>query len=103
MSTLPTLAEAVDRRADNFLPQLRWPGGLDYSYGIFLYGFPAQQAVMAVWPSLSPLALCVASTALVLPFALGSWHLIERPLLRWGTSRRTERAVADRASGVEGS
>lgn len=84
------------------LPRLRWPGNRDYSYGIFLYGFPVQQAVMATWPSLSPTALCVVSTVLVLPLALASWHLVERPALRWGTSRRPVRQAAIRAAGTEG-
>ncbi len=65
------------------VPALPWPGGRDYSYGIFLYGFPVQQALMASWPELPPWALCATSTLLVLPFALASWHLLEQPALRW--------------------
>ena len=58
---------------------LRFPG--DYSYGLFLYGFPVQQALAALYPSLTPDAL----TALALPVALlcafVSWHAIERRAL----------------------
>ena len=98
---IPLVAVQFTLWAGYRLPRLRWPGSRDYSYGIFLYGFPVQQAVMATWPSLSPLALCAASTALVLPCALVSWHLIERPALRWGTSRRPVEPAAHRVAGVE--
>jgi len=58
---------------------LRLPG--DYSYGLFLYGFPVQQALAALYPSLAPDAL----TALALPVALlcafASWHAVERRAL----------------------
>ncbi len=83
------------------MPALPWPGERDYSYGIFLYGFPVQQALMASWPTLSPLALCAASTLLVLPFALASWHLVEQPALRWkrGASARA-RAVAEQPEAI---
>lgn len=76
------------------IPALRWRGDRDYSYGIFLYGFPAQQAAMAIWPTLSPMGLCVVSTLLVLPCAVASWHWVERPALRW--KRRASTTAAER-------
>jgi len=65
------------------LPTLRWPGDRDYSYGLFLYGFPLQQALVALFPGIAPLQLLPAATALALAAAMLSWHLVERPALRW--------------------
>lgn len=63
------------------LPALRWPGGHDYSYGLFLYGFPVQQSLVALFPSLTPLQLLPASACCALLLAMLSWHLVERPAL----------------------
>lgn len=68
------------------LPSMPWPGGRDYSYGLFLYGFPVQQSLLALTPSLTPLQLLPVSTACALVFAAISWHLIERPALRYKPS-----------------
>ena len=55
----------------------------DYSYGLYLYGFPVQQAVYSASPALhtwyANLLLSVPVTALV---AAGSWWLVEYPVLR---------------------
>ena len=54
----------------------------DYSYGLYIYGFPIQQAVAHFLPNHRewyvnwPLALPVTIT-----FAVASWHLIEKPVL----------------------
>ncbi|MCJ1962865.1 acyltransferase family protein [Novosphingobium mangrovi (ex Hu et al. 2023)] len=55
----------------------------DYSYGIFLYGFPIQQAVSATLPDLRFwwVNLFVA-TPIICLIAYGSWHLIEKKALR---------------------
>src|SRR6202034_1418730 len=54
----------------------------DYSYGIYLYGFPIQQAVAAAGGAYKnwTLNLAVALPA-VLAVAWMSWWLIERPSL----------------------
>lgn len=65
------------------LPPMRWPRHVDYSYGIFLYGFPLQQWLLSMAPDLSPLALLAPSLALACALAALSWHLVERPALRW--------------------
>lgn len=78
---------------------LRFPG--DYSYGLFLYGFPVQQALAALYPSLSPDQL----TALALPvaslFAIASWHGIERLALSL-KPRRAPPPVPDSAQMLQG-
>ncbi|MEO8802687.1 MAG: acyltransferase [Rudaea sp.] len=55
----------------------------DYSYGIYLWGFPIQQAVSAslgrpvhAWVNLT------LSLPIVIALAVLSWHLIEKPALR---------------------
>ena len=55
----------------------------DYSYGIYLYGFPITQALLAVMPSLHGHGnvLALLATVVTLTFAALSWHLIEAPML----------------------
>ena len=55
----------------------------DYSYGIYLYGFPIQQALVA-WSGRfrNPWWLALASVILVSLFATLSWHGLEKPVLR---------------------
>lgn len=57
---------------------------LDVSYGIYLYGFPIQQALIAKLDVLhgDGLLLFLVSTPLVIGFALLSWLFIEKPFLR---------------------
>jgi peptidoglycan/LPS O-acetylase OafA/YrhL len=58
-------------------PVLPWPRRIDYSYGLFLYGFPVQQALLALWPALGPWQLTALATPVALAFAALSWHLVE--------------------------
>ena len=54
----------------------------DYSYGVYLYGYPIQQSVKAIFPGMASVGLhFVASAVLVTLFAAFSWHVIERPIL----------------------
>ena len=63
----------------------------DLSYGIYIYGWPVEQAVIwlfggrAAWWQVFVIALPIASA-----LAFLSWHLVERPMLRLKPrSRRT--------------
>lgn len=56
--------------------------GRDYSYGIYLYGFPITQAFIAVFPSISRPALAVFGLSATIAVAMTSWHFIEKPCLR---------------------
>jgi peptidoglycan/LPS O-acetylase OafA/YrhL len=66
----------------------------DYSYGLYLYGYPLQQAIVQVFPSLRAwywnfgLAISIAGFV-----AFCSWHLIEKPVL----SRKNVLQIADDA------
>lgn len=54
----------------------------DVSYGVYLYAFPIQQSVHALWPGLGFTASLLIVIALTLAFGFASWHLIEAPALR---------------------
>jgi peptidoglycan/LPS O-acetylase OafA/YrhL len=53
----------------------------DLSYGIYLYGWPIQQSLHALWPEPSGTALLVPALVATLPVAALSWFGIERPAL----------------------
>ena len=53
----------------------------DYSYGLYIYAFPVQGLVQHFDKGLLPRENVLWSTALTLPIAIASWHLIERPAL----------------------
>jgi peptidoglycan/LPS O-acetylase OafA/YrhL len=53
----------------------------DLSYGIYIWGFPIQQAIW-YWLHPSPLEMFFLSTLLVYVVAYASWHLIEKRALR---------------------
>ncbi|MEE7492341.1 acyltransferase [Methylobacterium oryzae] len=53
----------------------------DLSYGVYLYGWPIQQSLHALWPTASGPALLVPTLALTLPVAALSWYGVERPAL----------------------
>ena len=68
-----------------YWPRLDYAGRAgDLSYGIYIYGWPCEQLVMwltngrAEWWE-----VWLGATALVLPLAWLSWHLVEKWALRW--------------------
>jgi len=64
------------------LPPIRALLTSDYSYGVYVYAFPVQQAVVALVPGVSAWTVTALTTPVVLLLAALSWHLIERPALR---------------------
>lgn len=59
----------------------------DYSYGIYLYGYPIQQSIKALFPSISSVWFHFFVSMLVIaPFSALSWHLLEKRIL--GLRRR---------------
>jgi peptidoglycan/LPS O-acetylase OafA/YrhL len=54
----------------------------DFSYGMYLFAFPVQQAIVHYAGPALPLPLDIAMCfAVTLLFAIASWHLVERPAL----------------------
>ena len=55
----------------------------DYSYGIYLYGFPLQQLVFEFAPAIKNPVLCfLIEMPVIVLFAMFSWHVIESPILK---------------------
>lgn len=60
----------------------------DFSYGLYIYGFPVQQLV--IWSFANQLSFPVAFALSVLgalALAVMSWHGVEKPALRWKPRR----------------
>jgi len=74
----------------------------DLSYGIYIYGWPAEQGVVwllggrAMWWQVFLLALPAAAA-----LAFRSWHLVERPALRLKPRARHSPVALRREAGVE--
>ena len=54
---------------------------LDYSYGIYIYAFPVQQALVATWPDIDISTYIAVTTIITVGLAAMSWYLIEKPCL----------------------
>ncbi|WP_429168868.1 acyltransferase family protein [Bradyrhizobium sp. i1.14.1] len=64
------------------LPRLPLFSRGDYSYGIYLYGFPMQQVVKVWLPNASLVVQFAVALVLITMFAALSWHWIEKPILK---------------------
>lgn len=53
----------------------------DYSYGIYIFGYPTQQAVEQLAPDLSLISFSIISFSITLFMAAVSWHFIEKKAL----------------------
>lgn len=66
----------------SYVPKLPWIGNLgDYSYGVYIYGWPVQQIVRTYFPGASPLQNFALTMPVVLILAALSWHLVEKRAL----------------------
>jgi peptidoglycan/LPS O-acetylase OafA/YrhL len=74
------------------LRRLTAPG--DVSYGVYVYAFPVQQSVAALWDDATPLGMFAIAFPITYALALASWRLIERPALRRKRRREPHRAPA---------
>lgn len=54
----------------------------DYSYGIYIYAFPVQQAISFYWHDIPSLAMFFIALPIVFAFSYFSWMYIEKPSLR---------------------
>jgi len=67
------------------LPKLPFFKG-DYSYGVYIYGWPAQQFLISLWPIWNPFIHFLAAFVMALGFAIVSWRRIEEPAIAFGKS-----------------
>ena len=69
-----------------FYPSIRlhgWGKQGDFSYGLYLYGWPVQQSLIFLCRSwITEWLLFVLSLPVTLLFAIGSWYFIEKRFLR---------------------
>ena len=65
------------------LPEMQWIKKHDYSYGLYLYGCPILQAIMATAPLLKGHAALVSGVGFCMSIGLAalSWIFIEKPTL----------------------
>ncbi|WP_343883858.1 acyltransferase [Rhodanobacter caeni] len=61
----------------------------DPSYGVYLYGFPVQQALFHLGgPAMGPLDNAIIATIITLLLGYASWHLLEKRALAFKPSRK---------------
>jgi peptidoglycan/LPS O-acetylase OafA/YrhL len=73
------------------LPAARWG---DLSYGLYIYGWPAEDLI--VWLAHGQAAwwqVFFGALAVALPLSYLSWHLVEKQALAWGKRRRAHEAM----------
>lgn len=75
-----------------------WVDRNDMSYGTYLYGWPIQQSLISIWPSLPVLALIAVAAPLAMLAGLLSWSLVEKPALRLKRSRSMDGDASRQAS-----
>ena len=56
----------------------------DYSYGVYIYGFPVQQLAVTLWPKPGAYQLFAFAMLGIIPCAAASWHFVELPAQRTG-------------------
>jgi len=53
----------------------------DYSYGMYIFAFPVQQALAASFTGITPCQMIAVAWPTTLVLAVLSWHLVENPIL----------------------
>lgn len=67
----------------SFLKQFSWMDKWgDYSYGVYLYGWPAQQLTAWVFPNFSGAHNFLTASTVAFVCSVASWHLVEERALR---------------------
>lgn len=70
--------------AVSFYTQFKWLDKYgDYSYGVYLYGWPAQQIIAHKFPTLAGPENCMYACILAFFCGFLSWHLIEKRALKF--------------------
>jgi peptidoglycan/LPS O-acetylase OafA/YrhL len=59
----------------------------DLSYGVYVFGMPVQQGIIASFHGqVSGEVVAAITTPIVLVLAFASWRLVEKPVLGWRTA-----------------
>lgn len=83
LASWPLLPVIVLGLALDFSPWLaKFTARGDYSFGLYIYAFPVQQALSELFPAMGLPALVGCSIAATMTLAVASWHLVEQPMLR---------------------
>lgn len=53
----------------------------DYSYGVYIYAFPVQQSLVALFPEISVMQMVIFSSLITMTLAVMSWHFLEKYFL----------------------
>lgn len=74
----------------------------DVSYGVYLYGWPAQKLLIWYIPTISPWVLFVIASGIAIFLGYVSWQLVEKPMLKLKQINRNivESASAPRNLGT---
>ncbi|NND50521.1 MAG: acyltransferase, partial [Rhizobiales bacterium] len=64
-----------------WLKPTTWLG--QFSYGVYIYGFPIQQLLIHLFPDSTPLENGIYTFLIAFPLAIVSWYAIEKPALAW--------------------
>jgi len=68
----------------SFLKQFSWMDKWgDYSYGVYLYGWPAQQLAAWAFPDFSGTQNWLTASTIALVCGVASWHFVEKRALRF--------------------
>lgn len=67
--------------AGNMVPWTAFTNRQDYSFGVYIYATPVQQALLWYDRSWDPIVLSALALAIVLPLAAFSWNLVELPAM----------------------
>lgn len=83
----------------NFGFLTRWARKNDISYGTYVYGWPLQQVLISLSPTLSVAGMMFWSTLIVPVAGWLSWRLIEFPALKFKSAPPKATASSSRADG----
>jgi peptidoglycan/LPS O-acetylase OafA/YrhL len=72
----------------------RWGEYGDFSYGLYLWGYPIQQIMVSILGTVSPLVLCLYALPTAILAGIISWHVIEKRFLHRKPVRTTPPLVA---------
>jgi peptidoglycan/LPS O-acetylase OafA/YrhL len=78
--------------------EMKFIKGRDYSYGIYLYGFPITQALIASMPGIGRSSLVVLGLTATVMVSMFSWHFVEKPFLGLKKAKAVQQALPDPAS-----